>query len=532
MTSTAVTPAPTADTPSRRPQWRRALPVLARTAAAAGSGLILFAAFAPRPLWWLAPLAFTGLGLVLHRRRVRASAGYGTVFGLAFYLTHLIWIQDFLGAEFGPAPWLALSGVLALYIGAACALIPFAARLPGAPVWMALVFLLQEAARLRWPLNGFPWGRIGFSQPDGAFLSLASVGGAPLVGFAVTVTGFGAAWLLARLAGGQRRRALVMPALAAVLPACVGLAVWPTVGTGPQDGTRTVAVVQGNAPDAGIGLLGERDTIRANHLTQSADLARRIRSGAVPHPDLVVWPETATDIGPGGDPAIDAAVDDLGTPTLIGALYQPRRGALTENAVIAWEPGTGQGPHYTKQELVPFAEYVPLRDIASAFTPFVDNTRDMRWGTRPGVLDVAGTRVGPVICYEVAYDYVARDATTAGARLLVVPTNNAWFGPGDMSSQQLAMSRLRAVEHGRAVVVAATSGISAIVQPDGSVAQSSTLYTAASLVAEVPLRQETTLADRLGAWTEYVLVGAALAAVTTGGVLRLRARRARADDTR
>ncbi|RBM19551.1 apolipoprotein N-acyltransferase [Prauserella sp. PE36] len=513
------------------PRSRRLLPVLARLALTVASGLILFASFAPRPLWWLAPLAFTGFGLVLHGRRMWGSAGYGTVFGLAFFLPHLLWIQDFLGDDFGSAPWLGLSTVLAVYIGLACALMPFAARLPGAPVWLAMVFLLQEFARSRWPANGFPWGRVGFSQPEGAYLSLASIGGVPLVGFAVVVTGFGLAWLIMGIREhGARPGRLLVPGLAAILPVTVGLAVWPTVGTGPEAGTRTVAIVQGNAPDIGLDLLGRRDVIRANHLAESERLAERIRTGELPRPDLVVWPETATEVD-GPDPALDAMVDEFGVPALIGGAYRAPDGR-TENAVIAWRPGEGEGERYVKQELVPFAEYIPLRPIASWFTPFLDDTVDMRWGTEPGALDVAGTRAGPVICYEVAYDYVSREATTAGAQLLVVPTNNAWYGPGEMSYQQLAMSRVRAVEHGRAAVVAATSGVSAIVQPDGSVTQQTGLFTAGSLVADVPLRQQTTLSDRLGASTEYVLVGAALIAVVAGFVLRSRTRRASADHTR
>jgi apolipoprotein N-acyltransferase len=521
VTATAAGPRPAVHRPARRPRWR---PVAGRLVLAVASGLLFYLSFAPRSLWWLAPLAFTGLGLALHGRRSRSSAGYGVAFGLAFNLAHLVWIQNFLGADFGPSPWLGLSAAMALYLGAACALMPPVSRLPGAPVWMALVFLLQEAARSRWPANGFPWGRVGFSQAEGAYTSLASVGGVPLVGFAVLVTGFGLARLIVHLRhrGVGATLGRPVPVLAVVLPLCAGLAVWPSVGTDAQAGTRTVALVQGNAPDIGLGLLGARDTIRANHLAESADLLRRIRSGEVSEPDLVVWPETATGVD-GDDAVLDALVDEFGAPALIGAQYRLPDGRV-ENAVVAWRPGTGEGRRYTKQELVPFAEYVPFRSIASWFTPFVDDTSDMRWGTEPGVLDIAGTRVGVAICYEAAYDYVSREAVNAGAELLVVPTNNAWYGPGEMSYQQLAMSRLRAVEHGRAVVVPATSGVSALVRPDGTVEQSTELYTAASLVAQVPLRTETTLSDRLGPWTEYMMIAGAVAALITGFVCGRRGR--------
>lgn len=476
--------------------------VLGRLVLAGVSAGLLYLSFAPRELWWLAPFAFAGLGLILWKRRARAGFGYGFVFGLLFNLAHLLWIEDFLGRDFGSVPWLALSAVLALFVGGACAVMTVVGRLPAGPVWMACLYLAQEAVRARWPFNGFPWGRVGFSQPEGAFTSLASIGGTPLVGFAVLVTGFSLAVLCVR------PRRYVGPAVGVVLPVVAGLLVWPTVGTAATAGTRTIAVVQGNAPDIGLGLLNARDTLRRNHLAESARLLTAIQEGQVPQPDLVVWPETATALA-GDDPVLDKMVRDIGSPALIGALYRSPEGR-PENDVFAWDPRTGRGERYTKQELVPFGEYMPLRSIAGWFTPFVDATTDLRPGATPGLFNVADTRVGVAICYEVAYDYPLREAVEAGARLLVVPTNNAWYGPGEMTYQQLAMSRLRAVEFGRAVVVAATSGVSAIVRPDGSVDDSTGLYTADTLVETVPLRDTTTVALRVGAWPERLLVGAGL----------------------
>lgn len=485
---------------------RRLVLLTARLLAAGLSGTLLYLSFPPRPLWWLAPLAFAGLGLVLANRRARAGFGYGLVFGLVFNLAHLVWIQDFLGVSFGPAPWLALSALMALFAATACAAMTVVCRLPGAPLWMACLYLGQEAFRSVWPINGFPWGRVAFSQPEGVFTALASLGGPPLVGFAVMVCGFGLAQFTLRVwREPPRLPALAGPVLAVVLPVIAGLAVWPTVGTEATSGELTVAAVQGNAPNLGIELLGARDTIRQNHFAESARLLGDIRTGVVPEPDLVIWPETATAVA-GDDPQINALVKSFGAPALIGSLYYPPTGGA-ENAVLAWHPETGQGERYAKQELVPFAEYVPLRPIARFFTPFVDDTADMRSGSGPGVLRVAGADVGLIICYEAAYDYVAREAVAAGAQLLAVPTNNAWYGPGEMSYQQLSMSRLRAVELGRAVVVAATSGVSAIVRPDGSIVRSTGMYTAESLVETVPLRDTITPARVLGPWPGRVLVG-------------------------
>jgi apolipoprotein N-acyltransferase len=94
-----------------------------------------------------------------------------------------------------------------------------------------------------------------------------------------------------------------------------------------------------------------------------------------------------------------------------------------------------------------------------------------------------------------------------------------------MTYQQLAMDQERAVEHGRAVVVAATSGVSAIIQPDGHITQQTGLFTPAALVATVPLRSTTTLADRLGAWPEWLLAACGLLALGFGIATKARARR-------
>jgi len=522
VTATASEDVSAATAPRAQPRWLELLTgPWGRLLLAVLSGLLLYLSFPPRTLWFLAPVAFAGLGLALHGRRARAGFGYGLAFAVSFFLLHLMWIEDFLGADFGSAPWLALSALQGLFVALACAGMAAVGRLPAAPVWMAALWVGAETLRSNVPLNGFPWGRAAFSQPSGAFTSLASLGGAPLVSFAVALCGFGVAWVVVWVA---RRRERLVPAVAcAVVPVLAGLAVWPTIGTDATDGELTVAIVQGNAPNIGLDLLSARDQIRANHFAASERLLDDIDAGRVESPDLVVWPETATAVG-SSDKKLDRLVDRFGIPALIGALYL-RNDGLAENAVFSWDPQRGRGERYVKQELVPFAEYVPWRPIAGWFTPFLDNTTDMSWGQQPGVLNVDGVRVGVEICYEAAYDYVARESVDAGAELLVVPTNNAWYGPGEMTYQQLAMSRLRAVEHGRSAVVAATSGVSGLVRPDGSIVQSSELFTTDVLAERLPLRSSTTVATAVGAWPERVIVaGGALALLLSIG-WRIRDRR-------
>jgi apolipoprotein N-acyltransferase len=287
----------------------------------------------------------------------------------------------------------------------------------------------------------------------------------------------------------------------------------------------TVALVQGDVPRAGLDFNAQRRAVLDNHVERTLELARAVEAGEQAAPDLVVWPENSSDIDPyrNADAArqIDRAARAIGVPVLVGAVVSGP-GEFISNTAIVWDPVTGPGDTYVKRHPVPFAEYVPHRSFFRAFSPFVDRVSDQYAGREVGVLDVAGTRLGDLICFEVVYDGLARDVVRGGAELLVVQTNNATFGFTDESGQQLALSRLRAVEHGRTVAIAATSGISAVVAPDGTVVRDTELFTPDVVVAEIARRDATTVATRVGAVPEWLLAAVGAAAV---GVAVLRGRR-------
>jgi apolipoprotein N-acyltransferase len=507
-----------------------------RLAGAIAGGLSTYLSNAPRNLWWLAPIGLALLGLATHGRKARAGFGYGVVFGLAYFLPLLAWLLQFLGPRFGPWPWIGVSGgsaVLFALLGAAMAV---TSELAGSAVWAGGAAVAMEAIRAHFPFDGFPWGRLAFTQPTGALLPLASVGGAPLVTFAVVVVGVGLARCVRwrpRLA--KPRRAASGGLAAVLVPLLAGLALWPSVGSAPPVGHRNVGVVQGSGPDAGLALLATGDVFYRNSLRETAVLATAVAAGREPRPDLVIYPESTANL-PGRSPRDARAVAYLarlaGAPVAVGARSLPSHGPA-QNVVVAWAPGAGgRGGHelgsYAKQRLVPFSEYVPLKAIAKWVSPFVGGYEDMKPGSRPGVIGMDGAKVGFAICYEIAYDQISRGAVEHGAQLLAVPTDNAWFGYTEMTYQQLAMSRLRAVEHDRAVVVAASTGTSAIVRPNGTVVRQTALYTPAHLVASVPLKSDVTLSDTLGARPGWLLGALGLAGVLLGVCRRARRRRRRA----
>ena len=299
--------------------------------------------------------------------------------------------------------------------------------------------------------------------------------------------------------------------------------------------SATVAAVQGDVPHArNLPTLFNDTQITQNHATATAALAAEVKAGRRAAPDLVIWPENSTNLDPFEYPAIyqeiAAAVRAIGRPILVGEVLQhPVR-----NVGQLWLPGRGPATMYIKRQLVPFGEVIPFRGLISHITSLTSlQPVNLTPGHRAVVFRVGRIRLGDVICYEVGFDGLVRSEVTAGANLLSVQTNDATFevdGQTGESLQQLAMARIRAVEFDRSVVVASTTGVSAIVAPDGSLIAHSGTWQRAVLDARVPLLTGRTLAERLGGWPEYVITALtilALIAAAAGAVAERRRLRAR-----
>ncbi|MGW1526269.1 apolipoprotein N-acyltransferase [Streptomyces sp. NPDC001588] len=506
---------------------------LVPAAAAALSGVLLYVSFPPRTLWWLALPAFAVFGWSLRGRTWKAGLGLGYLFGLGFLLPLLVWT----GVEVGSGPWLALVAVEALFVALVGAGIVLVSRLPAWPVWAAAVWIAGEAARARAPFGGFPWGKIAFGQADGVFLPLAAVGGTPVLGFAVVLCGFGLHEIVRVAVDGRRgagpwRWAAVAALISVAAPVLGAVAARSLVSDKAENGTATVAVVQGNVPRAGLEFNAQRRAVLDYHARETERLAERVREGKVPKPDLVLWPENSSDVDPFANPdaavVIEGAAKAIGVPISVGGVVE--RGGKLYNEQILWDPDKGPVDTYDKRQVQPFGEYLPLRSLLGAinknWTSMV--RQDFSRGHEPGVFTMADAKVGLVTCYEAAFDWTVRSTVLDGAQLISVPSNNATFDRSEMTYQQLAMSRVRAVEHSRTVTVPVTSGVSAVIMPDGKITQRTGMFVAASLVQKVPLRSSETPATRLGVWPEMLLVLVAAAGLGWGAVSVIRGRRGRA----
>ena len=493
--------ATTASIGPARPAWR-GLGGWWSLALSAVAGLVLTGAFPPFGFWPLAIVGPAMLFLCVWGKRPLMTFVLALTCGLVFYVALLSWLVNVAWYA-----WMALAIAEALIFAVlALAFLPLM-RLRWWPIPVAGWWVAQEAVHDRFPW-GFPWGRLAMSQPSAPTAGWVAIGGPSLLTFLLALAGAGLAYLVVAAAARPGWRPL-RPAAGVAILTCglvlIGNLVW-SPPSGPSPSTRIVTV-QGDVPHArNLPNLLRAHTVTENHAVATIELANQIANGHRAAPALVIWPENSTDIDPRFSPptyaAIAAAVNAINRPILVGAvLDHPLR-----NAGQLWLPGRGPVKVYIKRQLVPFGEVIPLRSVLTKVTSLPNlQPRNFTPGHRAVVFHVGKIRLGDVICYEVGFDNLVRSEVLAGANLLTVQTNDADFeldGQLGESLQQLAMARIDAISTDRAVAVASTTGLSAIIAPDGSIMTQSKTWQRAILDRIVPLRSGLTPAMHAGGWPE------------------------------
>jgi apolipoprotein N-acyltransferase len=476
---------------------RRFLP----TAAAIGAGLLMAAALPPWGWWPLAFAGVVGLDRLIADQPARARFRRGSLVGLGLYVPSLAWMQDM------TVPGYAIAvAFYAALLGVAAAVVP-----PGAPGrWLALpgAIALVELLRWSWPFGGVPLSSLAVGQVAGPLAPVLRLGGALLVVEVTVVAGLALAAAL-----GRRWRAAAAAALVVVV-AVGGSALAPS---GEQVGTLDVALVQGGGPQ------GTRDSD-----TDEREVFERHydASDAVDTPvDLVVWPEDVVDVeGPVGDNVEGRELARLARrldSTLVAGVVEGVDDEHFANASVAYDAGGEVVDRYDKVHRVPFGEYVPLRSLIEPLSGGSVSARDAIQGDGTGELDTPAGHMAVAISWEIFFGDRVREGVGEGAELVLNPTNGSSFTGTLVQTQQVASSRMRAIESGRWLLQVAPTGLSAIIGPDGVVHQRSSVSEQTVLQGTVGLREGTTLYTRLGLLPAVAL---ALAGLALGWALARRSR--------
>ena len=427
------------------------------------SGALLSAAYEPVGKWWVAPIAIAVhmYALSLTNRKILSTF----IFAATLNLIVLHWSSTFVGS----VPWIILALGLSIFY------LPLALVSRWGMTSYPLIFIMLEEVRNRFPFGGFGWVRIAYTQADAPFSKIAAIGGASGLSALAVLSG------LILYFGAKREFSLItfLPFLLLFVP--VNLTV---------TSATNVLMVQGNVPQMGLDFNSRAKAVFNNHFGRT-----QVELAKDSNVDFVLWPENSVDVDPFVNQDVKKALDSVQKPLIIGAILG--KGNKFLNTSILW--GGELPPIYIKQHLTPFGEYIPLRSLASLISPYTDRVTDFEPGQAQVLFKVKDAVIAPIICFELVDDQLLHEAALS-SNILAVQTNSATFGMSAESAQQLSITRVRAIEHGRNIVSVSTTGYSAVIDYQGKVLQQTSMGTANTIRAEVNLLQGQTPRDKAGDW--------------------------------
>jgi apolipoprotein N-acyltransferase len=465
---------------------------------AAPAGALLAAAFAPLGILPLSILCPAVLFLLWEQASPRTAAWRGFLFTAGLFLAGTYWIYHSVHTVGGAPLWVTLFVILAMVaiLSSYTAALGYATQrfgpASGLLRWLVLLpagWTFCEWLR-GWVLSGFPWLALGYSQLESPVRGYAPVIGVYGISLLVAMTAGG---VVALVLGTWRARLAATAVVAAIWigGAVLGAREWTT----PRDRPVSVALVQGAVPQTLKWQEGTLERTEDLYLSLS-----RPYFGA----DIVVWPEVAI-------PAVEADLREFlagvrleagmaGSALVIGMLRVDPATGDYYNGIGAWTPQEPRREQwYYKRRLVPFGEYFPVPKFVRNWMRLMSlpNSDFAAGSDAQAPLEVAGQVLAPTICYEDSYG-VEQLALVRRSSLLVNVSNDAWFGDSTAPHQHLDISRMRALESGRAMLRATNDGVTALIGHDGQ------------LIATLPQFKPGVLAGRLqprSGLTPYTRVG-------------------------
>lgn len=434
---------------------------------AAFAGVLFAFSFEPIGLWFLAPISYA-IFLRICQKGVNLYRS-AFLFGFISSAITLWWAGKYVGLI--PLALLALlHGLFYLPLG-------LLGRYTTNVLWFIPALLAIEELRSIFPFSGFSWMRISFSQADAPYASVISIGGALLL----------SAWVLTiSTMVAKFRKNLAFPLLLVVL--------LPLLLNNSYSSQAKVSFIgiQGNTPSVGLTFNDRAEAVFNLHLAETRKVAAEVA-------DVIIWPENAIDVDPFVNTRVEASLESLTTslktPLITGAIT--RQSGQLENVSLMYDESGEVVSYYSKQYLTPFGEYMPLRPLARMVSPYVDDVVDFKVGDRVENHVVSGLTLAPVICYELLSDSLVQNAAK-NSDALVVQTNSATFANTSESTQQLNITRLRALENAREIVSVSTIGISAHIGINGEIISRTEENISAQLTGDLRSNSVQTLASNLG----------------------------------
>ena len=466
----------------------------ARYFAALGSGALV--AFSLPPWgWW--PLAFIGIAIFARITtsgitNKRTQFLLGTIFAFGWFAPGMCWMW------FLTPPGYVIAVILFAAFHGVASVVGSRSMYP--LVALPLAHALAETFRFSFPFGGVPLASLAISQSASPLVGIVRIGGPLLLTFCVLQIGFA----LSQLVVAPKMKHLAVFGAIVALVVCAGMFAPKGSDTGE---TRTIAAVQGGGPQGTLAINTNPRDVVERHLAAT----RTITSTNL---DMVIWPENVIDVADFYDSVERTEIAEqaarLNAPFVVGITEDMNARYFTNAQIVVNEDGT-LGDRYDKVRRVPFGEFVPLRGLLETLGAPVDRIpRDALAGSDIAQLQVDDTTVGVVISWEVFFSGRANEGVEAGGSLLVNPTNGSSYTGTILQTQQIASSRLRAIENGRWLVQVSPTGFSAFISPTGEVFDRTGVSEQRVLERTINLRSGRTLYSNLGDLPFIVLMVAVL----------------------
>ncbi|MBI4773994.1 MAG: apolipoprotein N-acyltransferase [Deltaproteobacteria bacterium] len=473
------------------------------------SGILLTLAF-PKTEWWLlAFLALIPLFKAISGKNPRRAFLLGFITGLTHFVSLIYWVYHVMGYYGGLSPavsvlvLLLFTSVLALFIGCFCLTLAWLERkgshlFPAAPLlWVTFEWVRSHI------FTGFPWELLGYSMYRRlAFIQAADIVGVYGISFVLVSVNVALFLLLfsdrpwkKRLVSGEVISAVVMVALLLVY----GQTRLEWIEAESASASKVhIGMAQGNIEQ-------DRKWLK-EYQSGTLDIYEALTAEAVQRgATLVVWPETAAPFYFDRDKLLTDRLRSIArnheTHLLVGApaiSWDSRGRVRLFNRALLLDGSGNTLNRYDKSHLVPYGEYVPLKKWFSFLGKLVEQVGDFSSGEPGGILSYDDIRLGPLICFESIFPYLARKAHLNGAQILVNITNDAWFGRSSAAYQHFSMLTFRSVETRSFSVRAANTGISGVIHASGKVLMTTTLFEEMVIDAEVPILTIDTFYARYG----------------------------------
>jgi len=456
------------------------------------SGALVALGFAPFGYWYLMPIGIAIWWSSIHQRKLNEYISISFIFFIVFWLILINWI-----IAVGFDAYLGLTLLMALIYSSMSLIMFFLRKSRFAFVWYAFVYLSFDTFLEYLPFGGFPWGKLSYSSVDAFWSKYMPFGGNVSVDLVILLSAALIIYIIQFIINKKYIKSLFIaaPILLIVIATLIYL---PKHQNSPKK-IIDVAIVQGNVPRTGLNFNEQKEAVFNYHLNETKRFFSTLSDQQIDNLTYVAWPENSIDVDPYKNSNVNNSMQDLvdeyKIKLIAGAVLN--NGSNYQNSLIIWQDKKASEEIYSKQKLVPFGEYLPYRNVISKLnSKFSLISSDFIPGKSNSIIDINETKFTPLICFEVAWSDNLNRSVIDGATFISVHTNNATYAFTSQVEQQLEISRIRAKETGKQVIISATTGISAHIDTDGKILWQSDEFVPVSKIVKVTTDNSITFATK------------------------------------